>query len=371
MEINIGLPSHLYSTFYVLLVFSLSLITAVGLAQPRNTIIYRPISFPIISILLCAFIIVLLGYRPINYYFGDTPMYAHYYENYANFLRDADFSVEWIWKNLNFFCHQLGLSVNDFFLVIAFLYIGLMAVACYKLFPNNFWISILFIVSSFSFYPFCVNGMRNGLACSILVLAFAFYRKHSLWSILYLCLTFIAFGIHRSTLLPISCFVISIFLPNTKYAIRFWLLSIVLSLVLGNVVGDFFQSLNLFEDKSSYFQDVEGTAASAEFSHVGFRWDFLLYSAMPVIMVWYSTIKRHFEDETYTLLANSYIIANSFWIMVIRASFSNRFAYLSWFLYPIIIAYPLLRFNMSRRQDLYTALILISYSGFTLFMFLK
>ena len=35
-----------------------------------------------------------------------------------------------------------------------------------------------------------------------------------------------------------------------------------------------------------------------------------------------------------------YLTANAFWILVIRSSFSNRFAYLSWFLMAIIIFYP-------------------------------
>jgi hypothetical protein len=180
----------------------------------------------------------------------------------------------------------------------------------------------------------------------------------------------IALGIHRSSLLPITCFFIAIFQTTTRISLIFWLFSIFFSLAFGNVIGDFFQSLNLFEDKSNYFQDAVNTEVSGEFSRTGFRWDFLLYSAMPVIMIYYSTIKRNFEDKTYTLLSNIYLTSNAFWIMVIRASFSNRFAYLSWFLYPLIISYPLLKFNLSKKQDLITSIILLMYSGFTLFMFL-
>jgi hypothetical protein len=55
--------------------------------------------------------------------------------------------------------------------------------------------------------------------------------------------------------------------------------------------------------------------------------------------------------------------------MVVRAAFSNRFAYLSWFLYPIVFTYPLFRMNIWKDQDRKTALILFAYSGFTFFMF--
>ena len=57
--------------------------------------------------------------------------------------------------------------------------------------------------------------------------------------------------------------------------------------------------------------------------------------------------------------------------MVIRAAFSNRFAYLSWFLYPIVIAYPLLRLpiwktNQGKRLNQ----IMMANIGFTYIMWL-
>lgn len=90
---------------------------------------------------------------------------------------------------------------------------------------------------------------------------------------------------------------------------------------------------------------------------------------MPVLMTWFVTVKRQFRDRTFNILAITYILCNSFWVMVIRAAFSNRFAYLSWFLYPIIIAYPLLRFRIWKDQGNKAALILFLYAGFTYFMF--
>lgn len=101
-----------------------------------------------------------------------------------------------------------------------------------------------------------------------------------------------------------------------------------------------------------------------------FRFDFLLYSAMPVLMFWYVTVKRNFKDRTYNLIAITYILANSFWVIIIRASQSNRFAYLSWFIYPLVIAYPLLHFNIWKNQDQKAAIILLLYAGFTFTMFL-
>ena len=41
--------------------------------------------------------------------------------------------------------------------------------------------------------------------------------------------------------------------------------------------------------------------------------------------------KNYIEDQLYVKMCNIYLLANAIWILVIRANFSNRFAYLSWF----------------------------------------
>ena len=120
----------------------------------------------------------------------------------------------------------------------------------------------------------------------------------------------------------------------------------------------FFTSLG-FDDRMDQYSGAD----------IGFRWDFLFYSLFPVIMIWYVTQHRKFTDMTYNVFANTYLLCNAFWIMVIRSSYSNRFAYLSWFIYPVIIAYPILRMNLWKDQDRKTALIFFFYSGFTFFMF--
>ena len=74
---------------------------------------------------------------------------------------------------------------------------------------------------------------------------------------------------------------------------------------------------------------------------------------------------------TYLLLFGMYVYSNAFWIMVIRSSFSNRFAYLSWFLYPVVLAYPMLRFPLwKQRHGQKTALVLLAHFAFTLVMWL-
>lgn len=59
-----------------------------------------------------------------------------------------------------------------------------------------------------------------------------------------------------------------------------------------------------------------------------------------------------------------YLLTNTFWILIIRANFSDRFAYLSWFIYSVILLYPLVTRPVVRRQGIWVATILL---GMTLF----
>ena len=151
-------------------------------------------------------------------------------------------------------------------------------------------------------------------------------------------------------------------------ALRFWLISIGISLVAGSAMEQFFASLG-FDDRMSGYVNVDESFKEYAFSKTGFRWDFFLFSAFPVVMIWYVTVYRKFRDKTYDVIAITYLLCNAFWLMVIRAAYSNRFAYLSWFMYPFVVAYPLFRMNLWKDQDRRTALILFGYSGFEFFMF--
>src|SRR5690606_39264861 len=83
----------------------------------------------------------------------------------------------------------------------------------------------------------------------------------------------------------------------------------------------------------------------------GFRWDFLLYSGLGTFAGWYFIVKRKYEDQFYQWLFHAFLFANAVWILVIRANFSNRFAYLSWFMLGIVIIYPMLKMKFFHDQN--------------------
>ena len=133
----------------------------------------------------------------------------------------------------------------------------------------------------------------------------------------------------------------------------------------GGFCEGFFLGFGFGEEErlEGYFTDIG--KFDEEFSAVGFRWDFVLYSASGVFAGWYFIIKRKYEDPFYRHLFNLYLVVNSFWILVIRANYSNRFAYLSWFMLAIIIMYPMLKLQFFNKQHQVIGKVIIIYFAFT------
>ena len=366
--INLVTPWY-YSTVYYIFFLIISWMTVLYYVGSNNQkILYSEGKSPIqgVAILLTLVLIVFIGLRPVNgKFFGDMGMYSHTYLNIINNYVPIDFNKEWLWDNLTAFCKKSGLNENEYFLVISFGYFAGMLICALELMRKNLWLALLFFFISFSCYAYGTNGIRNGLACSFALVAICLLVEGGLKRPLAFVLMFLAMGIHRSVMLPCAAAIASTYIiKDTKWTIRFWVASIAISLVAGSMMEQFFTSLG-FDDRMDQY-----SSANAEMgAGTGFRWDFLFYSVFPVIMIWYVTQHRKFYDQVFMIFANTYLLCNAFWIMVIRSSFSNRFAYLSWFLYPVVIAYPLLRMNLWKDQDRRTAIIFFFYSGFTFFMF--
>ena len=105
-----------------------------------------------------------------------------------------------------------------------------------------------------------------------------------------------------------------------------------------------------------------------EFRHVGFRWDFLIYSAIGVFAGWYYLFKKKLKDINYYRLFNTFLFTNAIWILVIRANFSNRFAYLSWFIMALVVVYPWLKAKFENEQNKKFAYTILGYYLFTYIM---
>ena len=318
--------------------------------------------FPLVLSLIFIF---WLGGRPASgFYFGDSANYALGYSMATSAESvNVDWHSEWVWGLITFLCKSFGLGVQGFFTVVEAGYILSALWAVKRFMPTNPMLGMMFVFTSLMFFTFGTNGLRNGLACHMILLGMSFFFDNKYVAGALFCM--LAFGTHRSTMLPIASMLVGRFvLKDVRLAVYFWISSIFISLAAGGLVTNFFASLGFDNRMAAY----NTTVWSSSFSHTGFRWDFLLYSSFPIVMAWYVCVKKKIKDDWYRTICVTYCLCNAFWVMVIRAAFSNRFAYLSWFIYPIVIAYPLINLPVWDDQDRKTAYILAAYCGFTVFM---
>lgn len=357
----------LYSSLYLYGVILLTIVSAAAFDRKGYIQLQRNSHTTLFAAAICITLIFFLGQRPASHAFGDSYLYRLIFSMYQRgTLAPNENASEWLWAKFTYFCSQ-NFSVSTYLTIIEACYFGLALFACRKLTPNNSFITFILFLGAFSTYTYGVNGIRNGLACSITLCAIAFMATSRKYLPLTIALSIAAMGIHRSTLLPVAAlFASAYFVKSFKTAYYFWITSILISLVAGGVVTSFFASLGFDDRFSSY---AMGAVDTSKFSHTGFRWDFLIYSMMPIVLGYYTVIKRGIYDRTYLILLNTYTLANAFWVMVIRANYTNRFAYLSWFMYPIVLAYPLLTLDIwGPEQGKRLAQIMLAQVAFTWIM---
>lgn len=304
------------------------------------------------------FTLLYIGLRPISFHFGDMGAYAMSFERYqaggANMFKEDvvfDFFMQ--------MCAKI-MSVQMFFVVCAVLYVLPLWFACKKWFNEYAYYAFLALLISFSFWTYGTNGIRNGIATSFFL--YALSKDKLLYKVL---LALLAIGIHKSLIIPAAALGITYFYKNPKTYFYGWLFCIPLSLIAGGFWESLFSGF-MADERTSYL--TEGNINNDSFSSISFRWDFVLYSAAAVYSAYFFIFKKKFADNKYNRLVSIYLTANAFWILVIRANFSNRFAYLSWFLMGIIIVYPFLIKIQVKNQHKVLGIVLVAYFGFTFLM---
>ena len=73
-------------------------------------------------------------------------------------------------------------------------------------------------------------------------------------------------------------------------------------------------------------------------------------------------------SNLYKNLLNLYLCLNGIWMLCMYAAFTNRIAYLSWFLYPIVLVYPFLQEDWGKGRYRTFSMVMLGHLGFTLFM---
>lgn len=459
------LPAQSYTPLFfhgmLLVVSACALLYWIWVRQGHRLSVLNRVAFVAIAVGLILFI----GLRPISGIFVDMPIYARGYERAQQGFQ-PQFS-DWLFGLLVRTCSNV-LPVEAFFLVCALVYIAPLAFASWHIHGDWAFPVFLAFLSAFSFWAYGVNGMRNGMATSVLVLAFAFHDK----PLLMLALMVAAWGFHGSVVLPAGAFLLVRYVPSSGLWMMFWLTCAGLSLFAGNVGQKVLAHYNPFEWEAraeAYILGAQGTA---------FRGDFIAYSIVPVLITLFLSgptrgslrqlmryagaaqhqskrtplaparnssvqarsapfwsrrpvcgnpyslfyvqgaalgtepgrtamvhgsgatrslghldlrtstpepmsrdVRRAFRslpwvrllrlDPFYARLVNAYLFSNAIWVLLIYANFSNRFAYLSWFMMPWLLLYPFVPGRVVRRPRLgFVAAVLLAHYLFTYIMWM-
>lgn len=295
------------------------------------------------GLLLLFFVSLYFGLRPISMIFPDMTGYAFSY-SFDSYEVSA-VRNEPVWQVVKYICHELlSFNVNLWFLSVALIAFSFKFAACKKIFGNHIYTAFLFLLTSFSFWANAVTTLRSNMGIAFVMYAIALFlddnNKNKVWAFIWFILGFYT---HSSSILLAACFLVSYyFIKHIKWAIYIWLFCLMLSLFAHSFFEQLFLSLG-FDDRMAMIDSANVDYSG--FAYSGFRWDFLAYSIIPLLLGLF-VFPRDSKNTVYSILLNTYILSNAFWVLVIRAQFSDRFASISWSMYPLVLAYPFIFINV-------------------------
>lgn len=357
---------HYYTVYYIgLSVLVLVFCLEISKYSSNSTATKVPLS--IFSFFILIYVILFIGLRDpyaSSLYLGDTGAYTRIFHA----IKFIDISLT---KDVGFYFFMRLLSpfgVRIFYLICATIYVLLPYITFKKWFGNYAIIATVVMITSMSFWSFGVNGLRNGLATSFFIYAVG-SRKKTIWTLVWMM---VSISFHKSMLLPTVIYFLSKYANNTKYLIYFWSGSILVSFLFGYslefYVNNFFDLIGFQDSRidNIYADELDGQSVNR-----GFRIDFILYSSVAIIFGYYFTFKKQYKDTLYSRLLNTYIITNSIWILLIYVNYTDRVAYLSWFLMPILFIYPLIKMPNLKNKIWWQLSVIMGSLLFTLIMFYK
>lgn len=271
------------------------------------------------------------------------------------------------------YCYKF-LDVHGYFTAIATVYFLFAAWACKMIYKGQGYTAFLMYFGAFSTFSYVTNGLRSGMAASIVILGMGILLSKKGWLkvLVAVGLFYCATQFHNSSKLTglavLGGYFLSRWRGAPKWVFAYYLLCFVLYFTMHSTIEAMLSDIS-FDNDDRYSAYLSDDTDSGYYS--GFRPDFILYSIMPIILGWYVIFRKKVRNKTFEALLYAYILANGVWITLIEASFSNRFAYLSWCIYPFVMAYPCLRMNVwGRDQGKDGGYIVMANVGFTAFMML-
>ena len=293
--------------------------------------------------------------------FGDKKLYSDFYNNIIYIYMHEDYKDSG-WMAYVFFIKSFVNSNNPiyFFCITAFIYTFSYCYYGYRTSSTKFWGYFIILASGMmGFYSYGVNTIRNGFALGMIMIAMANKKWYTQIPFFLLAFTF-----HKSCLLVILAYYFAKYYSNIKVASIIWIICF-FAAAAGTSILPYMDALGGLDSRIESYAFSEN-----EDYNRGFRLDFIVYSLIPAIICLYWIIKYQIEDKKYRSLLTMYILINAFWLLVITMPYTNRIAYLSWFLIPTLITYPffnyLITYNKQKMFNMATLLFLFVHILFAI-----
>lgn len=311
-----------------------------------------------VSLPLALFFIIFIGLRPISIIYADMPEYDRIYNLHLGEPFSFHTNTRYlIYDNISHLFASLGFSSHVLFLFIAFIYFGGIFLACWKLFPNNTLYTFVIYLGTFSTFAYATNTMKAGMAASMFLCAIAYWRKW-LPCIIFLLLSL---GFHHSMILPVVGFGLVYLYRKPKAYLIFWLICLIIAAFNIRIFQYGFSLIS--NDQANLYLNNEGWGFIS-----GFRFDFVLYSAAPLLLGIYVMYKKGYKSDRYNFIYCLYTFVNAIWLLCMYANFTNRIAYLSWFMMPFVLVFPFFDYNFEKNLKRDLNLVAWGNLSFTLVM---
>ena len=316
------------------------------------------------SFIIALIMSIFIGFRPESWLFVDMMNYIKYY---STFYEDTNFIWDWnaenkIFDNIFALFGSLNLGIRSFFVLVSFIYFITAWIACKRLFPNDVMIAYVVFLGAFSTFSYGTNGIKAGAAASLFLMALS-YRENIIPCIFW---ALMSWGFHHSMVVPVTALILTHIFKNNKWYFRGWLFCLLMAILHVSYFQHLFAGM-ADETGSSYLTTTGEDWAGKG----GFRIDFILYGAMPILVGYYAVYKKKLHlSKMYSSLLQIYLFTNGIWLLCIYANFTNRIAYLSWLLYPVVLIYPFLNENWGHRRYRTCAKVILFHLCFTIFMYM-
>lgn len=318
------------------------------------------------GVLFTVLLILYMGLRPVSGVFGDTINYAKGFYGMAQSKEPFHWTMEseWLFYNVMRWFAKFS-DIHMFFLLCSTVYVGSLWLATQRIFKGYYYIPFLVVLGMFTFWSYGVNGIRNGMAASLVILAMTYPNR--LPVMITLCL--IASGIHKSVYLMVAAGALAWFIKNSYWYLSGWIAAVALSYTIGGRIQSYLAGLNLMAGDDRFSGYLTGDALVGEIvqTSMTFRWDFLIYSILGVAVGYYFIFRRNYKDEYYHWIYNTFLVTNAFWVLIIRAAYSNRFAQISWFIMPLVLIYPFMKERFWINHEKMLGYALLAFYAFTFY----